>query len=460
MLLVKRDAPVDLLLSTDVLPQLGFAMVQKNEDEVEDLLSHQPESSHKLDRATPNPQTTSQTTLAAASALTNPTSTGGCAMVRLIRAAKLPGRHSKLVRAEVEGLETIASTLLFQPELDILSARGLGMADAVVEQGQEVTVLITNFGAEPVHLEGGEVIGKAEPATLMEPNPDEAMNKGCEEDVCGGAEHGVIPEVAAIKPTSNETQEQLLTALSLESPDDDQSNQLRSLVLEFADRFALDSSELGHRSVVTHKIDTGGYLPIKQPLRRVPFSLRGKVQELTEEMLEQGVIQPSSSPWASPIVLMAKKDGSTRFCVYYRKLNAVTKLDVLPLPRIDDSLDLLAETRFFSTLDLASGYWQVGMDAESREKTAFTPQAGLFKFNVMPFGLCNAPATFQRLMENVLAGLAREKCIVYLDDILVMGKTFEEHLSNLKAVFSRLPASSSSQVSANSYTERWTSSDM
>ena len=151
-------------------------------------------------------------------------------------------------------------------------------------------------------------------------------------------------------------------------------------------------------------------------------------------MLDQGVIQPSSSP----IVLVAKKDGSTRFCVDYRKLNMITKPDVFPLPRIDDSLDLLAGTRFFSTLDLASGYWQVGMEANSREKTAFTTQEGLFEFTVMPFGLCNAPAMFQRLMENVLTGLAREKCVIYLDDILVIGKTFEEHLSNLREVFVRL----------------------
>ena len=221
-------------------------------------------------------------------------------------------------------------------------------------------------------------------------------------------------------------------------PEDGQREQLCSLVLEFAGSFAVEHSELGCTSVVTHKIDTGDHLPIRQPPRRTPFSLRSKVRELTEEMLDHGVIQPSSSPWASPIVLVAKKDGSTRFCVDYRKLNAVTKHDMFPLPRIDDSLDLLAGTRYFSTLDLASGYWQVAMEDDSREKTAFTTQEGLFEFAVMPFGLCNAPATFQRLMERVLAGIAREKCIVYLDDILVMGKTFQEHLSNLREVFSRL----------------------
>ena len=138
-------------------------------------------------------------------------------------------------------------------------------------------------------------------------------------------------------------------------------------------------------------------------------------------MLDQKVIESSVSPWASPIVLVQKKDGGVRFCVHYRKLNRVTKLDEFPLPRIDDILDRLAGSRHFSTLDLASGYSQVEMEDSSKEKTAFTTYSGLYQFRKMPFGLVNAPATFQRLMEVVLSGLARSVCVVYLDDILVFG---------------------------------------
>ena len=139
-------------------------------------------------------------------------------------------------------------------------------------------------------------------------------------------------------------------------------------------------------------------------------------------MLSKGIIQPSSSPWASPVVLVRKKDGSTRFCIDYRKVNAVTRKDAYPLPRVDDTLDTLAGAKWFTTLDLLSGYWQVEVEPSDKQKTAFCTPEGLYEFNVMPFGLCNAPATFQRLMDMVLAGIQWSSCLVYLDDIIVVGK--------------------------------------
>ena len=138
------------------------------------------------------------------------------------------------------------------------------------------------------------------------------------------------------------------------------------------------------------------------------------------------MLQPSKSPWASAIVLVAKKDGTTRFCVDYRRLNAVMNMDVFPIPRIDDSLDVLASSKYFTALHLSSGYWQVALEEQSREKTAFMTHLGLFEFLMMPFGLCNAPDTFQCIMETVLTGLIRDKCIVYIDDILIMGETLTE----------------------------------
>lgn len=135
---------------------------------------------------------------------------------------------------------------------------------------------------------------------------------------------------------------------------------------------------------------------------------------------------------------MEKKDGSTRFYIDYRRLNEVTRKDAYPLPRVDMTLDTLSGSYWFSTLDLLSGYWQVEITEEDRCKTAFCTTEGLYEFKVMPFVVCNAPATFQRLMDLVLAGLQWSQCLVYLDDIIIVGRTFEEHLQNLNAVFKHI----------------------
>ena len=167
------------------------------------------------------------------------------------------------------------------------------------------------------------------------------------------------------------------------------------LLLSFADVIASSTADLGRTDKVRHNIPTGDARPVRQPVRRVPPHRRDEVRKLLDDMLSRGVVEPSTSPWASPIVLVRKKDGSTRFCVDYRKVNEVTRKDAYPLPRIDATLDTLAGSQWFTTLDLLNGYWQVGMDEADRQKTAFCTMEGLFQFKVMPFGLCNAPATFQ-----------------------------------------------------------------
>ena len=159
-------------------------------------------------------------------------------------------------------------------------------------------------------------------------------------------------------------------------------------------------------------------------------------------MQKNGIIQPSCSPWASPVVLVRKKDNTLRFCIDYQRLNSVTKADVFPIPRIDDLLDQLGKSRYYSTLDLASGYWQIRVHPDSREKTAFITNQGLFEFCVMPFGLTNVPAVFQRLMQRVLMGLnpvdGPDFVTVYIDDVLIFSKTLEEHLTHIHSVLKRL----------------------
>ena len=177
-----------------------------------------------------------------------------------------------------------------------------------------------------------------------------------------------------------------------------------------------------------HTIDTGDSLPIRCAPRRMSPQKIKEEEACVEEMLTGGQIVPSDSPCSAPVVLVTKKDGGTRFCVDYRRLNLATVKDAYPLLRIDDTLDMLAGKRWFSTLDLASGYWQVSLSPEARCKTAFVTHSGLF-------GLCNAQATFERLMDRVLQGLRWSRCLVYLDDIISFGTTFENALDNLTLIF-------------------------
>ena len=155
------------------------------------------------------------------------------------------------------------------------------------------------------------------------------------------------------------------------------------------------------------------------------------MQHLVGQMLSRNIIEPAQGPWSSPVILV-KKDGSTRFCVDFRKVNQVTKKDAQPLPRIDDTLDTLGKAQWFSTLDV-----DVKVEPADREKTAFATAYGLYQFRVMPFGLCNAPGTFQRLMEHVLVGLHWMSCLVYLDDI-IFSQTISDHLQKLQEVLARL----------------------
>ncbi|KAL0151937.1 hypothetical protein M9458_052744 [Cirrhinus mrigala] len=195
-------------------------------------------------------------------------------------------------------------------------------------------------------------------------------------------------------------------------------------------------SEPSIRSALDH-VDMGG-TPEQQPYRRVPLNQYQEVREHITKLLKKGVIQKSVSAYASPVVLVRKADGSLRLCVDYRKLYAKTRHDAFPLPRIDESFDALRGAKFFSTVDLASGYHQIAVSDRDRAKTAFTTPFGLFEYQRMPFGVCNGPSTFQLLMQAVMSDLIFQVLIVYLDDILLFSQTFEEHLERLEIVLKRL----------------------
>ncbi|XP_067655940.1 uncharacterized protein [Haliotis asinina] len=218
---------------------------------------------------------------------------------------------------------------------------------------------------------------------------------------------------------------------------DDLRQPIQAIISDNKDLFAKSDLDLGHTETVTMRIDTGNHAPIKQRPYRVPLNKRQVVDKAVDDMLEAKIIRHSRSPWSFPIVVVDKKDGSKRFCVDFRALNKVTRPISTPLPLIDDILTQLGHSTCFTTLDLKSGYWQIGMDPQDQEKTAFACHRGLFEFSVMPFGLCNAPSIFMELMNKVLEGMGAF-AIAYLDDILIFSQTQEEHLNHIKAVFKRL----------------------
>ena len=215
--------------------------------------------------------------------------------------------------------------------------------------------------------------------------------------------------------------------------------QVKNLLLEFQSVFGDSKGNIGRTSLIQHKINTGEAKPIKQRPRPVPIHHREALDKAMRELIEKDLIEPSSSPWCAPIVLVKKKDGSLRTCVDYRLLNAVSKKDSYPAPSAQSSLDHLSGSKYFSTLDLASGYHQIEMEPEDKEKTAFcTGRHGLYQYKVMPFGLSNGTATFQRLMELIFAGQQWHEVLLYIDDIISYCTDFSQGIERLRVVFQKL----------------------
>ena len=211
------------------------------------------------------------------------------------------------------------------------------------------------------------------------------------------------------------------------------SAHFRKLIAANAGVFSGKGEPHGECGITKMTIHTTG-MPISQKAYRTPLHKRRLVEDCVQEMLAEGVIRPSSSPWASPIILVPNASGETRFCVDYRRLNARTVRDQYPLPLIEDIFDQVAGSAVYSTLDLRAGYHQIKMAEADIPKTAFRCHLGLFEYLRMPFGLANGPAVFQRTMDKVLAGLIGRCVFVYLDDLVVYSASTEEHEEHLKSV--------------------------
>ena len=207
--------------------------------------------------------------------------------------------------------------------------------------------------------------------------------------------------------------------------------------------FPKNGETLSHTSNIKHKINTTDEMPIYSLQYRYPYVYKKEIDDQTNDLLQKGIIQESYSPWYSPVWIVPKKlDASNtkkyRMVIDYRKLNAKTVDDKFPIPNITEVLDKLGKNIYFTTLDLMSGFHQIEMETESIPKTAFNTDNGHYEFKRMPFGLKNAPETFQRMMNAVLKDQINKKSLVYLDDIIVFGTSLQEHMDNLKEIFEKL----------------------
>ena len=358
--------------------------------------------------------------------------------VHLVQSVCVPPHQSIAAEVTLESGRPRNASVLFVPDEALESLTGLSSDDTLLQPSGDGRshILISNFTGYTQSLKEGEIVGHVEEVDIIDMQPEDST---CDSDCNAFVVRSSSDEYSDRDQLRTQKLRDVLTPPDLPPQE---RERLLNFLTTYHHVFSLEEGERGETDMVQMKIDTGDSYPKRQAPRRMPFAVREEVARQLSDMQKNGVISPSKSPWTSPVVLVRKRDCTHRFCVDYTVLNSVTKSDSFTLPRIDELLDQLGESKYFSTIDLASGFWQIRLHPTAQEKTAFTTHQGLYEFRVMPFGLTNAPAVFQRLMQQVMAPLkvtpGPDYVSVYLDDILVFSRTLEDHLSHLNAVILRI----------------------
>ena len=332
----------------------------------------------------------------------------GNSIVRAAHAVTVPAFSETFVpvRTNRTGLSLIRPA--YRAAHDYVHAKN-GIID-LPPVGKTFECLVANFSVKPLILRKNQVVGVAEGQTIA---------------ICA-------PSSSSDNKAQVAWEETLKQKLSHLPPD--HAKETFETLRPFADMW---DGHLGRIDTVQHHIVTEGPPVASQPYRAGPTA-EDSINKEIDRMISMDVIEPSSSPWASPIVLIPKPDGSIRFCVDYHRLNKVTRKDSYALPRMDDCIDSLGTAQYFSTLDANAGNWQIAVAPEDRDKTAFTSHRGLYQFKRLPFGLVSAPATFQRAVDIILSSVRFQCAITYLDDIIIYSSSWERHLEDLKRVIESL----------------------
>jgi hypothetical protein len=296
----------------------------------------------------------------------------------------------------------------------------------------QIPVSLHNSSSRPLKVRKGDIIASISPASiLLTIHNENEYNDFILQELSRKEQVNSISTTRSWKPSER-------IKFPNNNLNKDQKLKLCKLIDEYHMIFAQSDTDIGciPESYGQHDIQLTNSTPIKQRPYNTPQAKEVQVEEALSKMLKMNVIQESDSNWASPIVLVKKPDGSERFCVDSRKLNAVTIKDSFPMPTVESRLNKLHDSKFFTTLDCITGYWQIRLSERAKNLVAFTTNKGLYTFNFMPFGLCNASATFQRVIEKVIQHLLNT--LAYVDDLLTFSKTFEDHLEHLKLLFERL----------------------
>ena len=319
---------------------------------------------------------------------------------------------------------------LVEPNYPVISQLGLLGSRCIIEN--EPVIRVANVSSVPI-----QIVQNSPIAFLTDPNvllfPSQTVNK-TDDITC---HHSAI--------TNEEC--------ALELPDHVQSlydglpdhvspgtrEKMKQLLIKYQDVFSRDAYDMGYCDWVPHEIRLKpGTIPIRQAPYRVGYHQSKEIEKHVQELLDKNLIEKTVSPWSAPVLLISKKDGTSRFVQDYRKLNQATYIPSQPLPRTDDCLEALRGSTLFSTFDLLSGYWQCSLSPEAKEMVAFCTKSGVYTWKVLGMGLCGAPATFERLMEQVMDGLQWESLLVYLDDVIVFSADEETHLTRLDQMLSRM----------------------
>lgn len=354
-----------------------------------------------------------------------------CCRVSVNRTVTIPANNEMIIPGMIQFRgQCTPEPYLLEPSKQFMVKHGLFVGKILVgSESSSIPVRVYNPQDETIVLYKGSNVGVVTPIHSIEEElgneQEEYINLISSNDT--KCEKGMVPE--HLYDLWKRGSEHITAG---------QSNKLAKLLTKYQHVFSSSEDDIGRTDIVQHEIVTTDPVPIKQRHRRMPKCNEDEIERQITNMLAEGKIVPSNSPWSSPIVLANKRDGTKRLCIDYRKLNDKTVKDAYVIPVINTMLTSLAGASWFSTFDLTSGYHQVGLSEDAQIKSAFCSKSGLYHWLVMPFGLTGAPATFQRLMDRVLRGLSWKIAMVYLDDIIVIGKSVEDCIDNMAQVFERL----------------------